>query len=73
MKANLLVSAAIVAFLLLWTPGYSVLALDHSGTLGTDETWSPADNPHKIVGTVTVPAGVKLTILPGTQIYFTGY
>ena len=73
MKANLLVSVAIVALLLLWTPGYSVLALDHSGTLVADETWSPADNPHKIIGNVTVPAGIKLTILPGTQVFFTGY
>ncbi len=72
MKAKLMVSAAIMAFLLAWFPGSDAQALDHSGTLGADETWSPVDNPHNIIGNVTVPAGIKLTILPGTRIFFKG-
>jgi nitrous oxidase accessory protein NosD len=68
------------AFLLFLILGISALwiglgtaqAIDHSGTLSSDETWAPADNPHNIIGNVTVPNGITLTILPGAEIFFQG-
>ncbi len=40
-----------------------------SGTLCMDETWSGS---HRIYGDVIVPAGMKLTIQPGTEIIIDG-
>jgi hypothetical protein len=45
-------------------------ATDHSGTLPGNETWAAADNPHVVTGTVTVPAGVTLTIEDGAEVLF---
>ena len=41
----------------------SAWALDHSGTCSG--TFSPVDNPHRLVGTCSVPAGQTLNILAG--------
>ncbi len=52
---------------------------EHSGTLTADETWYAADNPHIVDGTVTIPAGITLTLEPGvivrsyTDYYFGGF
>jgi len=46
------------------------LALDHSGTIASNETWLAADNPHNVISTVTVSAGVTLTIEAGAEVYF---
>jgi Right handed beta helix region len=37
----------------------------HTGTLTGDETWTPAGNPHYVDGSITIPAGVTLTLQPG--------
>jgi nitrous oxidase accessory protein NosD len=73
MKRKIVLPAAAMALLLACFNMPAALALDHTGALGANETWSPADNPHNITGTVTVPAGIKLTILPGTQVFFSGF
>lgn len=39
-------------------------------TLAANTTWSPANDPYYVRNDVIVPAGVTLTILPGTQVYF---
>ena len=57
--------------ILLLMPGLAA-ATDHSGTIPTDEIWNPGDNPHIIVGNVTVPSGVTLTIMPGVEVRFNG-
>jgi parallel beta-helix repeat protein len=49
----------------------TAMAVEHSGTV-CDETWTAADNPHNIVGNVTVPAGCSLTIEAGAEIFFQG-
>ncbi|MDG2124768.1 MAG: lamin tail domain-containing protein, partial [Verrucomicrobiales bacterium] len=41
-----------------------------SGTLGADTTLDTASGPWQIPGNLTVPAGVKLTIEPGTTLLF---
>ena len=45
-------------------------AIDVSGT--QTGTWDPANNPHMLVGDVSVPAGSTLTILPGVVLQATG-
>ena len=62
----------IFGFFSLWLTVGTVLALDHTGTLTSDEIWDPADNPHFVIGNITVPAGLKLTILPAVEIFFKG-
>ena len=67
----------LVLFVILVSSGLSFLpgtaaATDHSGTLTSDEIWDPADNPHYVIGNITVPAGLKLTILPDVEIFFKG-
>jgi hypothetical protein len=73
MKPKTIASAAVVVLLFAWLHVPAAQALDHAGTLAANETWSPADNPHNIIGNLTVPAGVKLTIQPGVVIIFKGY
>jgi VCBS repeat-containing protein len=41
-----------------------------SGTLATNTTWTPANGPYRVTGNITVPAGVTLTIQPGTSVFF---
>ena len=41
-----------------------------SGTLAANTAWSAAAGPFVVSGNLTVPAGVTLTIAPGTTIYF---
>ncbi|HOX24254.1 MAG TPA: right-handed parallel beta-helix repeat-containing protein [Candidatus Krumholzibacteria bacterium] len=48
------------------------LALDHAGTIASDETWFAADNPHVATGTVSVNPGVTLTLEDGVQVVFNG-
>ncbi|MBN8459214.1 MAG: lamin tail domain-containing protein [Verrucomicrobia bacterium] len=40
-----------------------------SGTLASDTTWTAADGPYSVTSSLTVPAGVTLTIEPGTTVY----
>nr|MBC8186226.1 right-handed parallel beta-helix repeat-containing protein [candidate division KSB1 bacterium] len=49
---------------------YPTTTITTSGTLSEDETWRGVVN---ITGTITIPSGVTLTILPGTVVRFNGY
>lgn len=39
-----------------------------TGTLSTNTTWTKADSPYIVTGTLTIPFGIALTILPGTVV-----
>ncbi len=39
------------------------------GTVATDTTWTAADGPYRITGSLTVAAGATLVIEPGTTVY----
>jgi CotH kinase protein/Lamin Tail Domain/Bacterial Ig domain/Calx-beta domain/Immunoglobulin domain len=43
---------------------------DVSGTVASSVTWTAANGPYRLTGSVTVPTGVVLTIEPGTTLYF---
>ena len=45
-------------------------ATEHSGTITSNTTWYATDNPHVIVGNVTVQAGVTLTLEDGVNVQF---
>ena len=40
-----------------------------SGTLASDEVWTPQGGPYNITASLTIPAGRTLTIQPGTSVY----
>jgi len=42
----------------------------YSGTLAADDTWLGDGQVYRITGTITIPAGVTLTILPGAILKF---
>ncbi|MBX5484870.1 MAG: right-handed parallel beta-helix repeat-containing protein, partial [Myxococcaceae bacterium] len=48
----------------------AAFATNVMGQLPGNTTWDPAGNPWTITGDLTVPAGVTLTIQPGTQVVF---
>ena len=39
-----------------------------SGSLSADQTWSPAEGPYLLTGTLTIPPGLTLTLAPGTTV-----
>ena len=39
------------------------------GTIGANETWAAANGPFQINSSLTIPAGVTVTIEPGTSVY----
>ncbi|MFN0066715.1 MAG: CotH kinase family protein, partial [Limisphaerales bacterium] len=43
---------------------------DVGGALAGEVTWGAAGSPYRVHGTVTVPAGTRLTIEPGTTVFF---
>jgi hypothetical protein len=47
-------------------------ALNHSGTISSNEAWFSSDNPHIITGNLIVGSGATLLIQPGCEIYFNG-
>jgi hypothetical protein len=47
-------------------------AQNHSGTISTSETWTVANSPHHITGTITVAANQTLTFDPGITVYHDG-
>ncbi len=49
-----------------------LLALDVSGTLTSDATWTLTDSPVRITGDVTIDSGVTITVNPGVTVDFTG-
>ena len=56
------------AFLLGATPAFAAV-VNHSGTISVDELWAATD-VHRVTGTVTVNAGITLTIEAGTIVKF---
>ncbi len=44
-----------------------------SGTIASDTTWTKANSPYMLTGTVTVNSGVTLTIEPGVTVDFNLY
>jgi hypothetical protein len=46
-------------------------AIEVSGHITSDTTWSPENNPYIVVDDVMVAVGVTLTILPGTEVKLT--
>jgi hypothetical protein len=40
------------------------------GSLAEDTVWTPEQGPYRIIGELTVPFGITLTIMPGTTVYF---
>ena len=62
-----MIALAMGAFILCGLTGAS-WADDHSGTITSDTTWYAADNPHVIISTVTVQAGVTLTLEDGVEV-----
>jgi len=55
--------------LLLNSVSAQAAVVEHSGTISTQTTWSAAD-VHLITGDITINAGVKLTVEPGTVVKF---
>jgi VCBS repeat-containing protein len=41
-----------------------------SGNVAANTTWSPTNGVYRVTGNITVPAGVTLTIQPGTTVFF---
>ena len=41
-----------------------------SGTVSADTTWTAANGPYQVSGTLTINSGVTLTIQAGTTVYF---
>jgi hypothetical protein len=55
----------IFAILFLFLNAVPLWATDHSGTISSNTTWYAADNPHIVVGDVTVETGATLTLEAG--------
>jgi len=49
---------------------YNLGGVGVAGTLASDTTWTAAGGPYNVTGTFTVPAGITLTIQPGTTVFF---
>lgn len=49
--------------------GLADAATHHSGTIGSDETWTLAGSPH-IIDSITSVTGATLTIEPGVEVKF---
>ena len=47
--------------------------MNHSGTISSNETWSPGDNPHHITGDISLSSGAIVTVEAGVEIYFDGW
>ncbi|MFC1682780.1 right-handed parallel beta-helix repeat-containing protein [Candidatus Zixiibacteriota bacterium] len=61
-------TALFFAILFLGLLAYPAWATDHSGTISSSTTWYSADNPHNVVGDVTVQAGATLTLEAGVTV-----
>jgi len=65
---SLVVTAVLCTFVALATTAQG--ASSWQGTLPGDTVWGPPQSPCTVAGELTVPAGVTLTILPGTTVLF---
>jgi parallel beta-helix repeat protein len=61
---------SLVLVCVLSTIGLADAATLHSGSITSDETWTPAGNPHIINGLTGVTNGATLTIEPGVEVRF---
>ena len=67
-KSSSKLIAWVLLMLLSAQPAWSAI-VNHSGAITTQTTWSAAD-VHRVTGSVTVAAGVVLTIEPGAVVKF---
>jgi|GEM_PF-1666078 len=73
MKEKIIRSHCIAAFLgvlIFFLLAGSSRADDHSGTIYNDTTWYAIDNPHVIIGNITIPDTVTLTLQDGVEVQF---
>ena len=61
---------AVAALVLLSSAAWS--ATDISGTISTDVDWTIYGSPYRLVGNVTIPSGVTVTVRPGVQVVAPG-
>ena len=40
------------------------------GTINADTTWTPENSPYIVTSDIVINAGKKLTVMPGTRVYF---
>ncbi|NCC33930.1 MAG: right-handed parallel beta-helix repeat-containing protein, partial [Chloroflexia bacterium] len=52
---------------------YPLAAVDVSGTISSNTTWTLTNSPYRVTGNVTVAAGVTLTIEQGVVVQFAQY
>lgn len=52
--------------------GLPCSAIDHGSDVASNETWSPADNPHRIISNIRIRSSALLTVLPGCDVTFVG-
>ncbi len=63
-------SAAVRPAQVLPTRSLFGLSVVTSGTVSSNATWTTAGSPYLVTGDLTVPAGVRLAIMPGVKLYF---
>jgi hypothetical protein len=67
-KQNGFLVFLILHFILIILRSSIANAIEVSGHLTEDTTWSPDNNPYLVTETLFVDSGITLTILPGTEI-----
>jgi hypothetical protein len=80
-KIRIPLSHALLITLLFWglflagTASFSLVqaSTDVTGIISSDITWTKADSPYNLTGSITVASGVTLTIEPGTVVDLNGY
>jgi len=62
------IKISLLALAFLFSPACAFADVNKSGTLSSNETWSPSSGVYVITDNFTIPTGVTLTIDPGTII-----
>jgi len=77
LRINKAIQGIMTIFILLMTflclNTETLWATDHSGTISGNTTWYAADNPHNIVGDMTVQSGATLTLEAGVTVQFDAF